>query len=192
MDDNGINLAHQIAARHGSADECYWIESAFPPLQYPTLSERRGGCLFELAGLVHDPQICKGLMPSSYGLTCVGGATVDLPCTVMGDRTVEWKENGQFRSASLAECAKPQGRSRIGDQCCHIATVDYLKKIDDCSPVSSDPMMLDQCYTALAYKKVDPSICFSIQNANIRSACSIAVGVLSEHPELNRREPPLE
>jgi len=147
----------------------------------PSVSEKRLECVIRYAAIVKDPSICELLMPSEYGMNCVGGAIHEQPCWLAMDRSVRWT-GGQ---ASLRECEKKDNkRSAEGNLCCHVARVRSLKHVNDCSPVANRQDMFDQCQYAIAMKNHDPSACTTIVNDNIRSACDVQTNALIKDPTL--------
>src|SRR5688572_5716417 len=73
---NGIGweVAKLIIERRGQAGDCKKIIHITPQLFAPSEGEQRASCVYEYAKLSKDPTACELLMPSRYGLDCVGVA----------------------------------------------------------------------------------------------------------------------
>lgn len=152
----------------------------------PSTYQLQRSCIYTYAKLTQDPAACELLMPSEYGMSCLGAATEGPTCWRNYDKSIRWDNHGG--ESSLKDCQKKDSRRpEIGNMCCHIASVTFLKNVNDCSPVASKPEMLDECFDALAYKKLDPNVCTSIRNENLRIACSIRVSALANGPAFRAR-----
>lgn len=154
----------------------------------PPAGQMRADCIHEYATLTKDPSACKLLMPSAYGLDCVGEAEKhDLPCNtnVNPPYSVFWMEDGSEHFQNLRECMRlDPSRSALGNQCCQVAQVAFLKNHDDCSPLAGNPPVHDRCLYELAWKLRDARYCDGITNANARAACDIQTKALKQNPSI--------
>lgn len=137
-------------------------------------SERRAMCVREYAAAEKDPAACEPLMPSPYGLGCVGGALdAEFLCSTDAYR-VSWMDGVTGSEMGLRDCVEgASGRSELGDACCTVARVLYLRDENDCSPLRADPRLHDQCLYGLAWKQRDEKYCDPIANDNARAACRV-------------------
>src|SRR3990167_3558639 len=70
----GWEVARNLVERGNSVRECEKVRVMPWNMIGPTESQQRGMCIYEYAKLTKEPSACELLMPSSYGLSCVGGA----------------------------------------------------------------------------------------------------------------------
>ena len=147
----------------------------------PPTAERRISCVHRYASLAKDPTACELLMPSSYGLSCVGGAESESDICSMGNGKVSWN-NGEETYASCANTTKK--RSQDADACCLIARVSFVLTENDCSPLKQYPDMYDECLQNLAFKNHDPATCNSIANDNTKSACIVNASAIRKNPSI--------
>ncbi len=176
-------LAEYLVQNHHPASECFnlvWYEIGMQQ------GEAQAECVYRYAEKSKDPSACKLLMPSSYGLDCVGGAKdFHLPCETE-KYTVYWDEAGLPKQTSLKVCTSPTatGMSTMEQQCCVVAKARYLLNENDCAPVKNDKSVYDQCLYGLAWKKKDPAFCKDIQNKNVKSACMVETAALKKDPSI--------
>ncbi len=154
----------------------------------PSSGESRAHCVKRYAEYAKDPSACELLMPSSYGLSCVGGAIeARRTCNVMTD-TVSWWEdekNDVVGRVTLASCqADDASGTEKRNQCCLIARVTRVRSENDCSSLSSDKALHDECLAAQAFKNRDVSTCQEIQDINLRSACAVRANAMKEDPSI--------
>lgn len=178
------DLAEYLAEHHRSASECLdliWFDIS------TTEAEQRALCIHEYAELTKDPFACELLMPSSYGLSCVGGAeNHQLPCnTEVKEYSVFWRDGEKENLEHVREClTSGNKRTELGNQCCSVAQVAFIKGQDDCSPLKNSPLVYDRCWFALAWKLKDESYCSRISNENARAACTVQTKALRENPSI--------
>lgn len=172
----------EIAAKKGNPNLCSKLKvlwHLFAPA--PSATQRRRECIYTYASLTHDPTACEILMPSRYGLDCVGAAMKNDQCNFYGNFTVSWGEG----KATLKECQKPdRKRGEKGDQCCIIASVSFLRSFNNCSSLLGDQVMFDECQFSLAFKNHDPASCDPIQDDNMRAACLVDARALKKDPSI--------
>src|SRR5207249_693594 len=89
----GWQLAEEIVQKHWPATDCQKFRYALSwSVMGPTEGEQQSTCIHRVAELTHDPTVCEFLLPDEYAMSCVGVATIDLPCVFMGDRSVLWHD----------------------------------------------------------------------------------------------------
>lgn len=176
----GIDLASEIVASGKSVRECKQIIHPIPHLLAPSTREQRADCIHHYAELQKDPSACELLMPSSYGLSCVGGAlNFKRPCALGNDRSV----SGNGIEATLQECVN--GPKNIQENsCCSAAKARFIISFNDCTEISDSQEIQDECYYNLAFKNHDPSICPLIRHNNLRTACEVQAKALREDPSI--------
>lgn len=181
----GWELGEILAAQGGSANECLKFRSPTFDIMTPSKGEHVGMCVRKYAELKKDPSACELLMPSSYGLSCVGGAEdFDLPCGTE-KYTVYWNENNVPHEATLREChSSNRNISELGQQCCMVARTRYMLSENDCSAVRDNVPVYDRCLYGLAWKNKDPKLCNEITNANAKAGCAVQAAALQKDPSL--------
>lgn len=184
---NGVGWeVAEKAAVQKNVNLCNKIWVVFNPLGLsPGTASQRADCIHEYAKLTKDPSACELLMPSSYGLSCVGEAEDHkLPCGTEKYK-VYWGENDKPHEADLLECIRPNsGMSELGKQCCTVARNRYLLDENDCSSLKINTPVYDQCLYGLAWKLKDPDLCINITNENAKAACLVQSKALREDPSI--------
>jgi hypothetical protein len=177
------DLAQYLVEKGRPASECFdliWFS-----ILSPTQAEQRALCVYEYAKRKKDPSACELLMPSSYGLYCVGGAEdFYLPCE-SEKYTVHWNEDHVPHEATLQECETSEiGMSVLGRQCCVVGRTRYILSENDCSPVRENTPIYDRCLYGLAWKNKDPQLCNEITNSNAKAACTVQSAALQKDPSI--------
>ncbi len=151
----------------------------------PPTGERIALCIRDYAEKSKDPTICESLMPSSYGISCVGAAENHaLPCGTE-KYTVYWDEDGQPHQATLEECVSAGGdHAKMRMKCCTVAKTRYLLGENNCISVKDDIPVYDRCLYGLAWKKKDPEFCTKITNTNAKAACLVQTRALQKDPSI--------
>jgi hypothetical protein len=144
----------------------------------PSSREMRADCIHDYAKLTKDPSVCELLMPSSYGLSCVGTALGNFESCPLGNNR-ETEIDGNI--VSLKKCIDGNAGVRDSD-CCKVAKARFLTGFDDCN--ISTPGIRDECNYELSFKNNDPGTCASISGAKVKSACEIAAGALQKDPSI--------
>lgn len=181
----GIDLASKLAASGKSVRECKQIIHPISHFLAPSSREQRSNCIHRYAKLTKDPTACDLLMPSSYGMSCLGVAeSHQLPCnTGVKEYSVFWRDGEKENLEHVRECLTSSNkRTELGNQCCSIAQVAFIKGQDDCSPLKDSPLVYDRCWYALAWKLKDESYCSRISNENARAACTVQTKAIREEP----------
>jgi len=157
----------------------------------PTTDDQRALCIFDYARLASDPSACELLMPSEYGLSCIGAAeTRERTCTIAFNRIVEWGSylNGTHQSATIDECRNGSITSDIGKKCCIVSKIANLRDFNDCSSLSGEKNVYEDCLSELALKLGNPAICDPIEGQS-KTACILRAKYKSA---LSTLPPPLE
>src|SRR3989344_4715475 len=125
------DLAQYLVDHNRSAQECFdliWFE-----LMAPSQAEQRALCVYEYAALSKDPSVCALLMPSRYGLDCVGEAREPDQCNFYQGE-VSWVENSTAYKLPYTSCTvNDVRRSAMANACCTIAMVTFMTSQNDCS-----------------------------------------------------------
>lgn len=190
----GWEVAEIAAANGKSVEECARIIGVPWIGMGPSTTEQRRNCIHEYAELTKDPSVCELLMPSWYGLSCVGGARGNYECNFYEENEVSWIENDAGAKATLKECSifDPK-RSKRGHECCTVALVTRVKTRNDCSSLSSNQIMFDECQYRLSFKNHDPSTCEPIHDPRVKAACIVSAAALKKDPFICRGcTPPVE
>ena len=152
----------------------------------PSTAMKRAQCIRTYAELAKDPSACELLMPSSYGLSCVGVAEVSLPCDVTSvPYSVYWRDGSVEHTEGLRSCLQlKNNRSELGNQCCKVAKVAMLINENDCTSLKNNTPIYDHCLYALAWKQKNPSYCNEITNENAKAACEVQTKALQKNPSI--------
>jgi hypothetical protein len=183
----GWQLAEELARTQGDPRECLQIIHPLPHFLSPSGDEQRANCIHEYAKLTKNPSACELLMPSRYGLSCVGGAeNSQLPCnTDVKPYSVYWRDGEVEQTVNVRECIKQDAnRSELGNLCCQVAQVAFMKDQNDCASVKNNTAVHDRCLYALAWKLRDPTYCSYISNENAHKACEVQTKALAKDPSI--------
>lgn len=185
VDTSGAIVGKRIAEKGGSVQECHHIlVMPWNVLSPPTADQRRT-CIHTYAGLKKDPSACELLMPSSYGMSCIGVAeNSQMPCnTNVKPYSVYWRDDEKENTVHVRECITEKvGRTELGEQCCEVARVAYLMNENDCSSLKKNSIVHDRCLYSLAWKLKEPSYCNEIENENARAACNVQTKAVRDDP----------
>lgn len=163
-----------LAAKKGDVEICGSIMNY--GLFGPPSGESRAHCVYRFAKLTQDPSACELLMPSEYGFSCIGAAgNGKRLCTVDFGRIVEWGSylDGTRQKATLKNCVSGNVPLGLGQQCCIISKVANLRGFDDCSALSGNTALHDECLSQLALKTGNAEICGPITETGSRIACNL-------------------
>jgi hypothetical protein len=176
------DLAEYLAEHKRPAHECFdlvWFE-----IMAPSQGEMQALCVREYAERTKDPTACELLMPSRYGLDCVGAARKPNQCNFYQGE-VSWVENDVPYHVPYGACGKADaGRSIMGEACCTMALVSLIRSENDCSSLTSYTTLYDECQFLLGFKTHEPSICDTISDRNIKAACTVSAKALKEDPSI--------
>ncbi len=179
VDNTGGEVA-EIAAQKKDVSLCKKI-TVYARFMGPTAGSRTRECIYTYAELTKDPSVCELLMPSSYGLSCVGAATSSFDICVMKSDGVAWNDG----KVSYESCRHDDPkRGTEGNQCCLVARVAFVKSENDCSSLSAYPEIHDECLQSLSFKNGDPTSCDGIVNGNTKAACIVNAKAIRENPAI--------
>src|SRR5690349_18853333 len=89
----GWEVAEIAVSKGKNVDECKKILGVPWIGMGPSVGEQRRECIREYASLVKEPEICKLLFPSEYGLSCISNVISNLFIdTAPGTQRVEENE----------------------------------------------------------------------------------------------------
>lgn len=153
----------------------------------PTLDERKVSCIYKYASLAKDPSACELLMPSSYGLSCVGGALTQPDLCIMNDHSVQWRNKGSdaLLEESYTSCLNAKKKRTFENSaCCLIAEVAFVRSENDCSSLRESKDFYDECLTSLAFKNADPAICEQVSHPNTKMECVVQAKGMKADPSI--------
>jgi len=177
------DLAEHLVKNKLAPERCFdlvWYEIGMQA------GDAKAECVYRYAELTKDPSACELLMPSSYGLSCVGGAEEHLPCDVTSIQySVYWKDGDKENTESIKSCLlSNEKRTTLGNACCEVAKVAFLKENNDCSVLKNNRPVYDHCLYALAWKNKDPDICSDMTEGNPKAACIVQSTALKQDPSI--------
>ena len=110
----GWELGEILAMQGGTAEECLKFRSPTFDIMTPSKGEHVGMCVRKYAELKKDPSACELLMPSSYGLGCVGAAIESPICGINQGFEVQWHEGeeDEIQRSSLKDCQQKAEEQR--------------------------------------------------------------------------------
>lgn len=176
-------LATKIVREKLSPKLCNKLRQSLPSMG-PSVVEKRGMCIAGVAALAKDPSACELLMPSSYGLSCVGGASRSPICGINPGFEVQWHEGDKIKRSSLKDCQKKDNRSTRGDECCIVATVSAIRTFNNCSSLANDAPVYNDCLQELSFKNHDPTTCEGISEPNLKVACIVRAKAMKQDPSI--------
>jgi hypothetical protein len=182
VDKDPKDLAQEIYDEGDSVSRCINLQWSLPTMG-PTLDDQRSRCVLEYADIAKDPKACQLIMPSNYGLTCVGYAEDPHPCSYVHD-DIFWEDNGVKEKTNMENCAKDEQKSFTGAACCLIANISRNENENDCSSLVSDERLFNQCVYMLAFKKRDPSLCGQISKRRTKDACEVMTKAVRDDPSI--------
>ncbi len=171
-------LAQKIYDEGDSVSRCMKLRRAVPTMG-PTLQDKQWNCVLEYAHLAKDPTACKLLMPSEYGLTCVGYAIEKSdPCFISMNSEVR----GEGIKTTIQECFNGSEQTKNND-CCVIARITKDSDHENCAGLN-DVDLWNQCQAKLAFEKKDSSYCGTISVENSRIACEVITEAIRNDPSI--------
>lgn len=169
VDKDPKDLAQEIFEEGGSVTRCINLQWSLPAIG-PTLDNQRSRCVLEYADIAKDPKACELIMPSNYGLSCVGAAEDFEPCVMLADDKETVK--GEGIETAFHECET--GHNEIRDHvCCKMAKVLFTEN-KNCEIFAAGPLK-DQCNHIVAVQTGDLKLCTAIQNDRNRKGCEVIV-----------------
>lgn len=171
------DLAQYLAENDRDPHEC--LDLIFYEIMSPPQAEQRALCVFEYAKILKNPKVCELLMPSNYGLSCVGVAREKFqPCFLGGDDSIR----GIGIETTKDKCLNGDIQTK-NHSCCVISRITSESMEDECSGLI-DYDARNQCYDQLAFKKRDPTYCKNIPHENMRIACEVTTTAIRNDPSI--------
>lgn len=162
------DVAQKIVEKGGTVADCKKIIHPIADPMSPTQGEQRAGCIYDVAKLTKDPSACELLMPSSYGLDCVGAAEDFDPCIMLADdkKTVK----GQGLETTYDSC---QNGPNVKHVCCSMARVLYSDE-RNCGNFPQGELR-DQCHHIVGVRMKKIEECALIENERNKIGCEVVV-----------------
>lgn len=146
----GSDAAEYIASHSKDPKDCLKIVHTISHPFSPSQSEQRSNCLYLVGHKLNDPTACEFLMPSRYGLNCIGEIVAKIADPVM--------------------CNIVENNNII---CFDEKDTKYVNP--DCSAFEKDSMMRDRCLGEFGEKNSDPALCKEISNQKLKEGCEIYI-----------------
>ncbi len=119
-------IAKKAAAEH-NVELCRRIVGLpWPTIGGPSTMDARISCIHEYAALAQDPTACELLLPSEYGLSCIGESMSRI-----------YIDNPDVEHVKFADCAQVKGESLTQDRCGYLKA-HYSRSTKDCEPIQND------------------------------------------------------
>ncbi|MDD5026104.1 MAG: hypothetical protein PHH13_01875 [Candidatus Peribacteraceae bacterium] len=151
-------LAERLIAEERSAKDCYRYVTLDPWFR-PTTRELREQCVREYAKLTSDPTACELLLPSDYGLSCIG----DIWGKLIDENNCHWYKNDSVR------CFEG------------VALTPHIYNCQEEAAASSLP---DECRHRIAFKEKKADLCDAITQPTLRTICKVRIGAWEKYPNL--------
>ncbi len=180
---NGTDFAQEIIKNKRDVSDCFKI-IAVPLLSWTTSGEQSALCIHTYASLTKDPSACALLMPSSYGLSCVGEAMEENLCSFV-NKEVWWEENGNKKKISRSECVNNNVSESFEEKaCCIISKIASLQSENDCTVLRENTSFYDECLYRLSFKNHDSKSCERITDSTIKAGCIVSAEALGQDPSI--------
>ncbi len=162
-------LAEKLIEEKRPASDCDLFRT-IDLLMRPTTDELQARCIRVYARLTKDPSACELLMPSSYGLSCVGAAEDSEPCVMLADG--KKSVGGQGIDTTYDQCltGAPATRKHV---CCVMAEVMHGTK-QNCDNFPKGELR-DQCHHIVGVRMKKIEECSFIENERNRTGCEVVV-----------------
>lgn len=154
----GWKVAEDIIAKGKDVNVCSKILIMPWRIYSPTGAEQRELCVFRFAKFAKDPSACELLMPSEYGLGCIGNIWGPL----IDESNCHWYKENEVRCFE-GEALTP-----------HIYACDQTH-------IDSLP---DECIHRIAFKEKNEERCDIIANATLQQVCKTRIAVWNDYPQL--------
>jgi hypothetical protein len=184
----------RIAANHKNIELCEKI-FVYTHIFGPTRSERRRECIFEYASITHNPSACNLLLPSEYGMSCIGDA-VDFPqqeCISTRPPELlcyipEKDIQSSYDVPQIDDCTsyKKYNNHQV-IHWCFGERANKFGELDQCLTDASKDLEKDDCYYQRAMKLDDLrlDLCEKIQsNQLMRTDCTETIKAWLKFPQL--------
>ena len=124
---------------------------------YPPVGMLQEGCIYEFASLSKNASACKILVPSEYGLGCIGNIWGAFTNTT----NCHWYEENSVR------CFEGE---------------ELVPRVTICDAASEN--LPDECWHRIAFKKKDTEFCSEITNPTLQSVCVVRINTWNQYPEV--------
>lgn len=161
-------LAEYLVKNQRPVAECN--DLLYLEIMAPSQAEQRALCVHEYAKIAKDPSACELLMPSSYGLSCVGGAQDFDPCVMLADSGKS--VGGKGIETTYDRCLNGSQTTQ-NHVCCRMAKVLYGQE-KECTSFPTGELS-DQCHHILGVKNKEINECAKIANPRNRTGCEVIV-----------------
>jgi hypothetical protein len=156
----GWRVARQIAETSRDPHDCLKIIHLIPHVMAPSEGEQRSSCIYELAEIMKDTKACELLLPSEYGLACIGNTWPDISRGVIC--AIDEQDH------SIFFCRNEDGTFRRSKNC------DDFK----------DPREKSVCISSFAQRDKKLEWCNNISDEPIRTFCQTKLGAWEKYPQL--------
>ena len=154
----GWAVAEQLVEEGKGVGECRKIMRVCWDVLSPPTVQQRMTCRYRYAEPTKDPTACTGLLPTEYGLDCVGNIWGPL----IDESNCHWYKDNAVR------CFEEP---------------NLTPHIYDCTAKESG-VLIDECKHRLAFKQKNLEMCEPITNAVLRSICKVRIQAWKEYPQL--------
>ena len=188
MPQGGIVLAEDLKRNGLPATDCLKYRQAGLISLGPTEGEHQSNCLYVFATLAHDPAVCELLMPSEYGMACIGAvwSKIDEGDGCNGYNTGELlcsTGSGQLRSVAQTRNCQLYDNVVFRDWC-HTERTRILAGVDECDQISLIQRRRDECLHVLAFKEQQIGLCASIVSSEKKMLCETRIHMRQKYPQL--------
>lgn len=150
-------LVEEIAARNDDPLRCRKLQQTVPSMG-PSLAEKRMLCFFLLATQKNEPKICEFLMPSEYGMSCIG----EIWGKLIDESNCHWYKDNAVRCF--------EGKS-------------LTPHIYDCQE-KSVALLPNECKHRIAFRDKKEDLCDAIEEPILRSICKVRIKTWKQYPIL--------
>lgn len=152
------DVARMIVESDKPVEECWKIRTSFLESNLSSAFEHKKECVYLVAKLRKDPAICELLMPSEYGLSCIG----EIWGKLIDESNCHWYQDTAVR------CFEGE------------ALVPRVTVCDE----QSAKRLPDECLHRLAFRKKDAAICEAIEKPTLESVCEVRIRTWAQYPQL--------
>lgn len=153
------DLIERIVRGERKPEDCKkFVRLSAPWAMGPTEGEQQDLCIYKVAQALKDAEVCELLMPSEYGLSCIGG----IWGKEIDQSNCHWYDTNAIR--------------------CFIGP-SLTPKIVQCSiePKGTQP---DECWHRVAFAKKNVGLCSNIQNLALQKVCMVRTAAWLKYPDL--------
>jgi len=184
IDWDPIKLAQYLVDHKRSPKEC-WDLVVLDPFG-PTAAEKRAGCIYTIAEITSDPEVCRLLLPNEYTWSCLGSVKSKLS-EGFGCGADEYISCGDYdiyvKNLGIADCSIYH--EKVLQDWCHDRRTATLENIYECDLISPEPPGLrEECQMRYAFKLKDAALCAPIKNNDRRRLCEIEIEVWNKYSNI--------